>query len=66
MYLIHFSGDIGCDHMMAYKYYLESINYGIEDTLFLSRNCSDWSTYAVGNCPCGDGAQYMGFYANPE
>ncbi|XP_068205110.1 inactive pancreatic lipase-related protein 1-like [Palaemon carinicauda] len=59
-------GDLGCDHMMAYKYFLESIDYGIEDTLFLSRNCSDWGDYAAGNCPCSDGAQYMGFYANEE
>lgn len=59
-------GDLGCDHMMAYRYFEESIDYSVYDTFFLARNCSNWDTYASGSCPCSDGAQYMGFYANTE
>lgn len=59
------SGDIGCDHELAYTYYLESISYGIDDTYFLARNCSAWNQYEEGECPCGDEAQYMGFFVNP-
>ncbi|KAK8728408.1 hypothetical protein OTU49_009280 [Cherax quadricarinatus] len=58
------TGDYGCDHMMAYKYYAESFDYGIDKTYFLARNCSDWATYKKGNCSCGDDAQYMGFFVN--
>ncbi|XP_069998050.1 pancreatic lipase-related protein 2 isoform X2 [Penaeus vannamei] len=58
-------GDIGCDHELAYTYYLESISYGIDDTYFLARNCSAWNQYEEGECPCGDEAQYMGFFVNP-
>ncbi|XP_042872548.1 pancreatic lipase-related protein 2-like isoform X2 [Penaeus japonicus] len=56
--------EIGCDHELAYTYYLESISYGIDDTYFLARNCSAWNQYEEGECPCGDEAQYMGFFAN--
>ncbi|XP_071536121.1 pancreatic triacylglycerol lipase-like isoform X4 [Panulirus ornatus] len=58
------NGDIGCNHEMAYKYYTESIDYSIDNTLFLARNCSSWDVYKIGNCSCGDEAQYMGYFVN--
>ncbi|KAK7074055.1 hypothetical protein SK128_007699 [Halocaridina rubra] len=59
-----FKGDIGCDHMMSYRYFMESVDYGTNDTFFLARNCTDWQSYKVGNCSCGRYAQYMGLYSN--
>ncbi|KAG7156995.1 Inactive pancreatic lipase-related protein 1-like [Homarus americanus] len=58
------NGEIGCDHELAYKYYIESLDYGIDSTLFLARNCSHWKEYEAGNCSCGDDAQYMGYFVN--
>nr|XP_045624520.1 pancreatic triacylglycerol lipase-like [Procambarus clarkii] len=58
------NGEYGCDHMMAYKYFLESLDYGIDSTLFLARNCSNWNDYEEGFCSCGENAQYMGFFVD--
>ncbi|CAL4164465.1 unnamed protein product, partial [Meganyctiphanes norvegica] len=55
------SGEIGCDHEMAYIYFMESITYKTDGTYFLARPCKNWTTYTNGLCSCGDYAQYMGY-----
>lgn len=55
------SGEIGCDHEMAYVYFLESIDYSTDGTYYLARPCQNWTSYTDGLCSCGEYAQYMGF-----
>ncbi|KAK3872898.1 hypothetical protein Pcinc_022059 [Petrolisthes cinctipes] len=60
------NGEIGCSHEMAYRYYIESLNYGWDSTYFLTRSCASWMIYSAGNCSCGEEAQYMGFFVNTQ
>lgn len=60
------SGEIGCDHEMAYIYFLESIDFNTDGTYYLARPCQNWTSYTDGLCSCGEYAQYMGYNSFPE
>ncbi|KAG0727770.1 Inactive pancreatic lipase-related protein 1 [Chionoecetes opilio] len=57
-------GEIGCSHEMAYVYYIESLDYSVDQTYYLARACSSWDDYRAGGCACGWETQYMGFSVN--
>ncbi|XP_076055975.1 uncharacterized protein LOC143034020 isoform X1 [Oratosquilla oratoria] len=56
--------EIGCSHNMAYVYYMESLEYMEENTLFLARPCTRWDEYNSGECACSEKAPYMGYNVN--
>ncbi|XP_050721021.1 pancreatic lipase-related protein 3-like [Eriocheir sinensis] len=58
------NGEIGCSHEMAYVYFIESLNYNVDQTFFLARPCSSWDEFSSGKCSCGWQTQYMGFSVN--
>ncbi|XP_045101239.1 pancreatic lipase-related protein 3-like [Portunus trituberculatus] len=52
----------GCNHDVAQKYWLESIN---GETPFLAHPCQDWDAFQAGLCDtCGKGCLQMGFHVN--
>ena len=59
-----YKSEWGCDHELAYKYYIESLNYEVNDTYYYARPCNDWKQYTENNCTCGYRAQYMGYHVN--
>ncbi|KAK8392573.1 hypothetical protein O3P69_014761 [Scylla paramamosain] len=58
------NGEIGCSHEMAYMYYIESLDYSVDQTYYLARACGSWDDYEAGQCSCGRETQYMGFSVN--
>lgn len=53
-------GTRGCNHDLAHKYWVESIN---GETPFLARPCHDWAAFEAGECDsCGQGCLEMGFH----
>ncbi|KAF2361358.1 Lipase/vitellogenin [Trinorchestia longiramus] len=60
------TGEIGCDHEISYKYFIESIDYGITMTKFLARFARNYHDFNYKNLSCGTSIQYMGFFADHQ